>query len=170
MTNKIRVTTTHAGYGEGHPRLKLASVHSDESPRGDEGEEYQLTAEHTLIGSGPEVDIHLDGLDTVHAEIRHTRQDEYVLLLHGVGETSFYANTTLPGGELGYLLRTGYRFELGPHVLSFLRDEYADHGRPFGGRTGGEFSHQQTQSPQPGQEAVGERPSYDIEQAADGEG
>ncbi len=29
--------------------------------------------------------------------------------------------------------------------MSFFREEYADHGRPYGGRIGGELGHQRTQ-------------------------
>ena len=35
---------------------------------------------------------------------------------------------------------------MGPWRMAFFREEYADHGRPFGGRLGGEFS---VQKPQP---------------------
>lgn len=42
-------------------------------------------------------------------------------------------------------LRTGDRLEFGDWVMSFFREEFADHGRPYGGRQGGEFSHQKAQ-------------------------
>ncbi len=35
-------------------------------------------------------------------------------------------------------LHTGDRIELGSWTMSYFRDEHADHGRPFGGRSGGE--------------------------------
>ena len=31
--------------------------------------------------------------------------------------------------------------------MSFYREEYADHGRPYGGRVGGEIGHQRPQPP-----------------------
>ena len=46
-------------------------------------------------------------------------------------------------------LRTGNLLELGNVRFSFFREEFADHGRPFGGRQGGEFSHQREQPPRP---------------------
>ena len=49
------------------------------------------------------------------------------------------------------LLRTGARIEVGGHCLVFHREEYADHGRPYGGRIGGEAGHQ---IPQPPREAL----------------
>jgi hypothetical protein len=45
------------------------------------------------------------------------------------------------------ILRTGNRVELCPWTFSYWRAEYADHGRPYGGRIGGELGHQK---PQPG--------------------
>ena len=45
------------------------------------------------------------------------------------------------------LLRTGTRVEVGTHRLVFFREEYADHGRPYGGRIGGEAGHQRPQPP-----------------------
>lgn len=48
---------------------------------------------------------------------------------------------TINGGRMGRRpLRTGDRVELGPWVLSYFREEHADHGRPFAGRAGGEGS------------------------------
>jgi len=44
---------------------------------------------------------------------------------------------------------------VGDWTLTFMRDEYADHGRPFGGREGGEGAVQPAQ---------GARPDYGGEQ------
>jgi hypothetical protein len=38
---------------------------------------------------------------------------------------------------------------LGEWTMSFYREEYADHGRPYGGRIGGELGRQQAQPPRP---------------------
>ena len=46
------------------------------------------------------------------------------------------------------VLRTGSRVELGRwRTLVFVREEWADHGRPHGGRIGGELGHQRPQGP-----------------------
>ena len=37
------------------------------------------------------------------------------------------------------------RLQLGDWTMSFYREEYADHGRPYGGRVGGEIGHQRPQ-------------------------
>ena len=39
-------------------------------------------------------------------------------------------------------------------TMTFYREEYADHGRPYGGRIGGELGHQR---PQPGRHRVDQR-------------
>jgi hypothetical protein len=44
-------------------------------------------------------------------------------------------------------LRTAARVDVGRWTMSFFREEFADHGRPYGGRIGGELGHQR---PQPG--------------------
>ncbi len=55
--------------------------------------------------------------------------------------------------ESPQVLRTGARVDVGAHSLAFFREEYADHGRPYGGREGGEIGHQRSQPPRPsGQE------------------
>jgi predicted GNAT family acetyltransferase len=38
---------------------------------------------------------------------------------------------------------------MGAWRLVFARDEFADHGRPYGGRNGGEGAHQRRQAPRP---------------------
>jgi hypothetical protein len=43
------------------------------------------------------------------------------------------------------LLRTGTRIDVGPWTLTYAREEYADHGRPYGGRLGGELGRQRPQ-------------------------
>ncbi|MDQ2623768.1 MAG: hypothetical protein M3Y20_01275, partial [Actinomycetota bacterium] len=46
-------------------------------------------------------------------------------------------------------LRTGATIRLGAWELTFQREEFADHGRPYGGREGGEGSVNRLQPPRP---------------------
>lgn len=137
-------TTTHAERGAGNPHLTvtrdgLRSVHP-------------LTAEETRIGSAAGNELRLEDTDPVHATIRHDENDEYLLTLHGVGEMNAHPEAAATGGgDRSELLRTGARFTAGPWTLVYGREEFADHGRPFGGREGGEFD---DQPPQP------QRPDY----------
>ena len=71
-----QVTTTHAGYGEGRPRLQVAATGVDGAPNPDGGTEFEFTAERTVIGSDPRADIRVDGVDGVHAEIEHTDREQ----------------------------------------------------------------------------------------------
>ena len=74
----------------------------------------------------------------MHAEIVHNDRDEYVLVRHGKVSGSF-------GPGSSSVLRTGSRLQMGQWCLAFFREEFADHGRPFGGRSGGEFAYQRPQ-------------------------
>ncbi|GAB3268191.1 FHA domain-containing protein [Arthrobacter pigmenti] len=131
-----KITTTHYTSGGGHPRLFV--VRDSTTWDGTMPDEYDLsTAGTTTIGSAPEADLRLDGLEPLHAQIRHTETDEYVL----------YAHAPVGGSVDGdaSVLRTGARVVIGQWRLGFFREEYADHGRPFGGRSGGEFARQREQ-------------------------
>lgn len=135
-------TTTHAEFGAGNPRLRVT--------RDDERSEFALEADVVRIGSAADADLRLADADPVHATITHDDRDEYVLELHGAGEMNSNpdADATHPG-ENKQTLRTGARFTVGPWALVFARDEFADHGRPYGGRLGGEYSDQPLQPPRP---------------------
>ncbi len=143
-----RITTTHYTPGSGRPRLIFAvggSSWDDARPR-----EFDLLPTKTVIGSGEDVDLRLPGLAPVHAEIRHEGDDEYVLygfdVVGGGG-----AREQGPGRDRGgRILRTGARIELGDWRMAYFRAEFADHGRPYGGRQGGEFSDQRKQPPRGG--------------------
>ena len=140
------ITTTHAGYGEGHPVLVLAM--DSQGWSGEPQPVYPLR-EVTTIGSSPGADIRLDGLQPVHAEVRHDDRDEYVLVLLSSGEAPAATDddpTSVPGPQV---LRTGATFHVGRWALTFQRAEAADHGRPFGGREGGEGELQSLQPPRP---------------------
>ncbi|WP_256041377.1 FHA domain-containing protein [Cryobacterium sp. SO1] len=145
-----RVTTTHYAPGAGRPRLIF--VVGSENWNGRPPREFDLLPGVTRIGSDADADLRLDGLSGLHAEIRHDENDEYLLIAHGpVGGG---AKTDAP--STGLILRTGARLEMGPWRMGFFREEYADHGRPFGGRLGGELS---VQKPQPSRTGVSRRPS-----------
>jgi hypothetical protein len=137
------VTTTHADFGAGNP--KLVFVVGSDNWDGEAAREFAIDTELVRIGSAPEMDLQLDGLDPAHAEIRHGDDDEYVLFLFGDGELS--SEHESGGTEGGHVLRTGSRVDLGNWAMSFSRDEFADHGRPYGGRQGGEGAHQRRQPP-----------------------
>lgn len=133
------VTTTHDPDRGGSPRLILGLgpyAWADERPT-----EFMLRDDVTTIGSGPECDIQLSGLELLHAEIRHDEADEFVLTR--IGST---ADTRVRGAPVqSAILRTGCGITLDEWHLSFFREEYADHGRPYGGRVGGEAGHQRRQ-------------------------
>ncbi|MEC5180921.1 hypothetical protein RCH07_002280 [Arthrobacter sp. CG_A4] len=131
-----RITTTHYTRGGGRPRLIF--VRDSKSWDGQVPREFVLSAERVRIGSDESADLQLPELDGVHAEIVHNDQDEYVLVRHGKVSGSFGPGSTS-------VLRTGARIQVGPWCLAFFREEFADHGRPFGGRSGGEFAYQRPQ-------------------------
>lgn len=135
-------TTTHAAWGAGHPRLLIS--------RGDERFVHEITTEVVRVGSAPGNELTLLDCDPVHATIRHDARDEYVLTLHGAGEMNAnpLSAATHPG-DRSETLRTGAHFTAGGWMLVFAREEFADHGRPFGGREGGEFSDQPPQPARP---------------------
>ncbi len=138
---KRPVTTTHDPARGGSPRLTLV--------KGDlwAGEKQPVFSlgERTTIGSDPSADICLPGIEPHHAEIEHDERDEFVV-------TSLSGPVRVHGQFVDrQLLRTGTRLEIGDHRLVFTREEYADHGRPYGGRVGGEAGHQ---IPQPPRDAI----------------
>lgn len=133
-----RVTTTHSAPGSGRPRLIV--TRSDASGGEWQRTEFDLLPEQTTIGSDASADLTLVGLDATHAIITHDEKDEYVLRRVGPGGGS---QNAAQGEQV--ILRSGSRIEIGNWRLVFFREEYADHGRPFGGRQGGEFSYQKPQ-------------------------
>lgn len=132
-------TTTHDAWGEGDPHLRIT--------HGDDRFTFSLREDVVRIGSAEESELRLPGTDALHATITHDERDEYVLTLHGPGETS--AASTDTSGRPSEILRTGARFTAGEWELVFGREESADHGRPFGGRQGGEYSDQRLQPARP---------------------
>ncbi|WP_259363393.1 FHA domain-containing protein [Microbacterium esteraromaticum] len=134
-------TTTHAEWGAGDPHLRITSPEEDRTV-------FALREDRVTIGSGSDCSLRIPDADAVHATIVHDERDEYVLTLHGAGEMN--ANPT-PGeeGDRSEILRTGAHFTIAGWQLVFGREEYADHGRPFGGREGGELDDQPPQPVRP---------------------
>jgi hypothetical protein len=133
------VTTTHDPNRGGDPRLVMAP---SAYPTPDERRRvFALRDDVTSVGSGEDCDIRLQGLESLHAEVRHDDEDEFVLVRLGAP-----GSTRVNGAPVDTsVLRTGSRIDLGAWTMSFYREEYADHGRPYGGRVGGELGHQRTQ-------------------------
>jgi hypothetical protein len=136
-----RVTTTHSDFGAGRPRLIF--VVGSTNWNGQKPREFTLLPGITTIGSAPSADLQLEGLEPFHAEIRHDDTDEYVLhsLAKVEGGSGDNANVRV--------LRTGSRIEMGQWRIGYFREEYADHGRPHGGRLGGELAYQKPQPSRP---------------------
>lgn len=141
-----RITTTHYTPGSGRPRLIFAIGTGDWDGR--PPREFDLLPDKTVIGSGDEADLRLPGLAPVHAEIRHEGDDEYVL--YGFDVVGGGGSAVEGRRGNGRILRTGARIELGDWRLAYFRAEWADHGRPYGGRVGGELSRQRRQPPRGG--------------------
>jgi len=149
MTEKYIPTTTHSAWGSGHPHLIVS---------GPDGHgEVTLDRDLVRIGSSGDLECRIEGLEPLHAEIHHDRNDEYVLVLHGAAQTSA-RHEPVPsiGNKPGEILRSGARFVLGDWAFIYERDEYADHGLPYGGRQGGEGAHDPHQGPRP--DYTGEHP------------
>jgi len=133
-------TTTHAGWGAGRPRLLVTSE--------DDRYVHEIAHDLTRIGSAADVELVLPAADPLHATIAHDATDEYVLTMFGAGETNALTHRE-DGSGRSEVLRTGAHFTTGPWRLVFARDEFADHGRPYGGRQGGEGAHQRRQPARP---------------------
>lgn len=142
-----RVTTTHDPSRGGRPRLVLGSdeVLPDYDPH---PRIHWLKDGTTRIGSAEDCDLQLDGLDALHAEVVHDLDDELVVIAHR-------PDVRVNGVPIitRQVLRTGSRLHIGGWMFVYARDEYADHGRPYGGRVGGEAGHQRTQPPRPPSQA-----------------
>jgi hypothetical protein len=133
-----RVTTTHDPLGGGSPRLLFA----EDSRLGLPTRVFYLKKGTTTIGGSSDSDLMLDGLDDLQAEIRRNDDDEYVVVASsGPGVTRVNGRTVIEP----QLLRTGSRLQMGRWTMSYFRSEDADHGRPYGGRIGGELGHQRPQ-------------------------
>lgn len=137
--DRRRVTTTHDPARGGAPRLVLEKEHLW---AGERQPVFWLGEHTTTIGSGQACDVRLEGLADLHAVVVHDDDDEFVV--EAVEGPIRVHGASVAGRQV---LRTGARVEVGPHVLAFFREEFADHGRPHGGRIGGELGHQLPQDP-----------------------
>jgi hypothetical protein len=147
------VTTTHDPRGGGGPRLVFAF--SPWRQAGDVQRIEFLSRERTTIGCSPECDIQVDGLESLHAVVERNSDDEYLLTHVATAGTSTVAG--IPARHS--LLRTGSAIALGSTRLTYFRAEYADHGRPYGGRLGGEIDQQRGQpTPRPRRRGAAGRP------------
>ena len=133
------VTTTHDPHRGGNPQLVMPLgpyARAEDRPR-----VFPLRNHVTTIGGDSDCDIWLPGLEPLSAEIRHDDVDEFVLVRMGSA-----GSIRVHGAPVDTaILRTGCGIDLGRWQLSYFREEYADHGRPYGGRIGGEFGHQRPQ-------------------------
>lgn len=127
---------------------------------------FPITTDQVRIGSAPDNELTLVGAEPVHAVIAHDDRDEYVLTLTGPGEMNARAEDAENRTEV---LRTGARFTIADWTLVFSRAEFADHGRPYGGREGGEFSDEQAQPSRPDYRGSGDGaepgPGYEVKKA-----
>ena len=101
---------------------------------------FALRDDVTIIGSEPASHIRLAGSPRTRRSSTTTR-DEFV------SRTGGEKDETRVNGAAGRrpLLRTGTGVTWASGSMSFFREEYADHGRPYGGRVGGELGHQRSQ-------------------------
>ncbi|MEO5610202.1 MAG: FHA domain-containing protein [Ornithinibacter sp.] len=137
-----RVTTTHtdpAGPVAGAPHLVLKS---EVAWAGEQQRVFWLDRTRTTIGSHDSCDVVLPDLEALHAVVFRDDADEF-LLERRAPDTRVHGAVVMTTATL----RTGARIELGPHSFAYSREEHADHGRPFGGREGGEVGHQRSQPP-----------------------
>ena len=143
MTRPRRaVTTTHDPNRGGEARLVVVK---QDVWAGEKVPVLWLTKERTTIGSRASCDVVLPGLAPHHATVIHDRDDEFVV-------HSADGMVKVHGAPVQQqVLRTGSRVEIGQHCLAFFREEFADHGRPHGGRIGGELGRQ---LPQPSREEL----------------
>jgi hypothetical protein len=124
----------------GHPRLVIAagghaSVGSPESVGIQRA--FTLDGDVVTIGSADTQDVQLAGLEREHGVIRREADaDEWIYSdVHPSTASRVDGVLTDSAG-----LHHGDRLELGAVTLVFQRDEEADHGRPEGGREGGDFA------------------------------
>lgn len=151
-----RVKTTHDVHGGGNPRLVMLFNDSvdfaieeqkrlDGQAQKEIPKEFPLVPGVTRIGSADDCEIWLPELRPHHAEVRRDETDEYSIFDLSDGDTS------VDGGRApdGIPLRSGRRIEVGRWTAVYEREEYADHGSPYGGHVGGAFDGYRKDQPVP---------------------
>lgn len=142
MRRPVRhASTTHDPLRGGSPRLVEVPADGVWVP---ELPVHWLNREgRTTFGSAEDCDVRLPGLAPHHAVVEHTEDDEFMVLAHE-GEVRVHGAAVHQT-----VLHTSARVQIGDVMLAFSRDEHADHGRPHGGRIGGEAGRQRSQPPRP---------------------
>ncbi len=139
VLRRQRVSTTHDPAGGGLPRLYFPP----EDTAGAQLKVFYLRP-HITVGDRDDADLRLPGVAADQAVIRRNEADEYVIEPQPDGlPIRVHGSLVLRPTQL----RTGARIEIGPWRMVYFRAEYADHGRPYGGRQGGEIDRQQWQPP-----------------------
>jgi hypothetical protein len=136
----VRSRDTEVPPGAGHPRLVQATLgHADVGSPEAEGidHSYPLSVDVTSLGSAPNCDIVLAGLEDRHGEVyRDATGDEFIY--HHLSPQN---ESRVNGVAVSFAgLHHGDRLSVGEWTLIYQRDEFADHGRFDGGRQGGEAS------------------------------
>lgn len=137
-----RATTTHDPDGGGHPRLVFSMGSSAQA--GEPRRVHDLTPDGTSIGSAESSALVLTDVASRQAEVRRDSHDEYILVSLVDDPPNKVNGLHLTEGT-EQVLRTGSRVRIGRWTMTYTRAEFADHGRPYGGRAGGEFSEQRRQ-------------------------
>lgn len=139
VLRRQQISTTHDPTGGGLPRLYFPP----EDSAGARLKVFYLRPVIT-VGDREDADLRLPGVAAEQAVIRRDERDEYVIEPQPDGlPIRVHGSLVLKPTQL----RTGARIEIGPHRMVYFRAEYADHGRPYGGRQGGEIDRQQWQPP-----------------------
>lgn len=137
VLRRQRISTTHDPAGGGGPRLYFPAANT----AGARLKVFYLRPE-VSIGDREDADLRLPGVAESQATIRRDARDEYVIEPAPDGlPIRVHGSRILRPTQL----RTGARIEMGPWTMVYFRAEYADHGRPYGGRQGGEIDQQQWQ-------------------------
>jgi hypothetical protein len=124
----------------GRPRLVIATdghapIGSPEAAGIQQG--FALVDDVVTIGSAETQDVRLPGLEPEHGVIRRdAAADEWVYSDVRASTGSRVDGVLVESAGLHH----GDRIELGAVTLVFQRAEAADHGRPDGGREGGDFA------------------------------
>ncbi|MGV1037762.1 MAG: hypothetical protein ACOYD0_12165 [Candidatus Nanopelagicales bacterium] len=143
------VFQTHDVHGGGNPRLVPMFDDSIDLAlaRSEPGlvKQLNLLPGITTIGSETASEICLPDLLPRQAEIHRDDVDEYVFV-----NVSNSDENSVDGRHVdSQVLRTGNRVALGPWTFTYMRDEHADHGSPFGGHSGGEMAGYRAEQPTP---------------------